>query len=777
MNWNVTLISAKFLEGTGDTADAIRALDYLTDLKVRHGLQIVASNNSWGGGGSSQALTDAINRGGDQGILFVAAAGNDSVSDDGAGAFYPAAGKCDRHYPSGAARGWDCIVSVAAITKTGTLADYSNFGAVNVDLGAPGSDILSTYPPSQYAWIDGTSMAAPHVTGALALLASCSFGLTPSQLRADLLAAATTTSSLAGKTSTGKRLDIARLISTYCSAPGPPTAIVTGPSGIGVGSSFAETVWFSHAVTGLVKAAFSVGGTSGGWGVSGVTGSGAGPYTVSLASAAPTEGTVTLTLAANSVTDGTSMGPALATAGPVVHIDRTAPHAVVILPAGPTKVATLTATLSFDEGIMGLTAADLSVSGTARGCSIGDPIDGLANKSFTVQVGGCGEGTVALTLAAGSISDLSANAGPAAPATSGVVTIDRTPAVATLTPPATPTAAATPLWTLSFNEAVRSAIPLGRRLRPRRHGDRLRRQQPDADRRRRPMRSALSGCGSGTVTLELKAGSMTDLAGNVSPAGPADAAAIVVDHALPTTSSPGISTRTGIAVSGTTIPISASWTGADTGSGVARYQIQRSVNGGAFTWVSTNLATPPVGHGPVIRRADPAPDPGRGCRRQCRRVARGLDRHRAARPEHVDRHPLRRILGDELVVVVLGRVGEGLVDRRRERHLRVHGPRDRAGLDALREPRNRPRLRRRRLPGTGRPVACPDRLPRRRVADDLVLTQGPHPEADRGRHGRPPPIRPRRDRRPQVADTLAPTAFVAAGRGWQGGRKNRSERT
>ena len=265
VNWNVTLISAKFLEGTGDTADAIRAIDYLTDLKVRHGLNIVASNNSWGGGGSSQALTDAINRGGDQGILFVAAGGNDGVSDDGGGAFFPAAGKCDRHYPSGASRGWDCIVSVAAITKTGALASYSNFGAVSVDLGAPGSDILSTYPPSQYAWIDGTSMAAPHVTGALALLASCSFGLTPSQLRADLLAAATTTPSLAGKTSTGKRLNIAGLISAYCSPSGPPTAIVTGPSGIGVGSSFDETVWFSHAVTGLAAGDFNVGGTSGGW--------------------------------------------------------------------------------------------------------------------------------------------------------------------------------------------------------------------------------------------------------------------------------------------------------------------------------------------------------------------------------------------------------------------------------------------------------------------------------------------------------------------------------
>jgi hypothetical protein len=596
VNWNVTLISAKFLEGTGDTADAIRAIDYLTDLKVRHGLQIVASNNSWGGGGSSQALTDAINRGGDQGILFVAAAGNDTMNDDGAGAFYPAAGKCDRHYPSGAPRGWDCIVSVAAITKTGALASYSNFGAVNVDLGAPGSDILSTYPPSQYAWIDGTSMAAPHVTGALALLASCSFGLTPSQLRADLLASATTTPSLAGKTSTGKRLDVSKLISTYCNLLGPPTAVITGPSGIGVGSSFDETVWFSHAVTGLAAGDFDVGATSALWDVSGVSGSDAGPYTVTLSSAAPTDGTVTLTLGANSVSDGTSTGPPAATAGPVVHIDRTAPHAVVTLPATPTKAPTLTATLSFDEGIMGLAAGDLSVTGTATGCSIGDPIDGLANKSFTVQVSGCGEGTVALTLAADSISDLSSNDGPAAPAVSGVVTIDRTPAVATLAPPGALTAAATPLWTLSFDEAVRSSSISA--------GDFVRGGTATGCVVNSPMQTGpttyavgVSGCGSGSVTLELKAGSMTDLAGNVSPTNPADATAVVVDHALPTTSSPGISTRTGIAVSGSTLPISAEWTGADAGSGVARYQLQRSINGGAFTWVSTNIATPPVSMG------------------------------------------------------------------------------------------------------------------------------------------------------------------------------------
>src|SRR6185436_3033993 len=77
MNWTVTMIPAKFLgRRGGTTANAVKALDYLIDLKSRYGINLVATNNSWGGGGFSQALLDAINRGGDAGILFIAAAGN-----------------------------------------------------------------------------------------------------------------------------------------------------------------------------------------------------------------------------------------------------------------------------------------------------------------------------------------------------------------------------------------------------------------------------------------------------------------------------------------------------------------------------------------------------------------------------------------------------------------------------------------------------------------------------------------------------------------------------
>src|SRR5205823_9827348 len=90
VNWNVKLIDAKFLgPNGGDIADAIKALDYFTDLKTRHGLNIVATNNSWGGGGYSQAMLDAITRAAKQNILFIAAAGNAGANSD-ATPYYPA---------------------------------------------------------------------------------------------------------------------------------------------------------------------------------------------------------------------------------------------------------------------------------------------------------------------------------------------------------------------------------------------------------------------------------------------------------------------------------------------------------------------------------------------------------------------------------------------------------------------------------------------------------------------------------------------------------------
>jgi subtilisin family serine protease len=219
VNWNVTIIPIKFLgPGGGSLADAVLAIDYATDLKTRHGINIVATNNSWGClGCPSTAIRDAIVRGAKQGILFVAAAGNNNNNNDFFG-FYPAG---ETTLGTGGA-GYEAVTSVAAITEFGFRAGFSNFGATTVDIGAPGAGIISTTPNNTYSSFNGTSMASPHVAGAVALLASFDGrGSTPAAANARRMAilnGATPTPSLVGLVATNGRLDIENLLG----APPPP---------------------------------------------------------------------------------------------------------------------------------------------------------------------------------------------------------------------------------------------------------------------------------------------------------------------------------------------------------------------------------------------------------------------------------------------------------------------------------------------------------------------------------------------------------------------------
>ncbi len=190
VSWQVRIMALKFLGagGSGSTADAVRAVEYATLMGVD------ITNNSWGGGGFSQALLDAINAGGQAGVLFVAAAGNSGLNTD-----------ISPHYPS--SYDSDAVLSVAATDADDRLAGFSNYGATTVDLGAPGVSTLSSVPGGGYGFKSGTSMAAPHVSGAAALLRSLRPGLELGALKGRLMNEGDPIPALAGTTVSGNRLN------------------------------------------------------------------------------------------------------------------------------------------------------------------------------------------------------------------------------------------------------------------------------------------------------------------------------------------------------------------------------------------------------------------------------------------------------------------------------------------------------------------------------------------------------------------------------------------
>ncbi len=182
VNWNVTLMPIKFLSasGSGSSEGAINSINYARQMKVN------IMSNSWGGGGFSQIMQDSITAARDQGILFVAAAGNDAADND-ASASYPAS------YPV------DNVVSVAASDNQDKIANFSNYGKTKVHVAAPGVRILSTTKGGKYAAFSGTSMATPHVAGIAALLMSADSTLRYSDLKERLIRTSTPVAGLKKK--------------------------------------------------------------------------------------------------------------------------------------------------------------------------------------------------------------------------------------------------------------------------------------------------------------------------------------------------------------------------------------------------------------------------------------------------------------------------------------------------------------------------------------------------------------------------------------------------
>jgi len=216
--WTVKIMACKFLDSTGSgyTDDAIECVQYA----VSKGAHIMS--NSWGGGGFSQSLKDAITAAQSAGILFIAAAGNTAGNNND---LFP-------HYPSS----YDCenIIAVAATDHNDALASFSCYGPTSVDVAAPGVNIYSTRPSNTYGALNGTSMACPHVSGLCALLKAYNSSWDWVELKRRILGGVETKAGLAGKILTDGRINAYN--SLFLDTTTPHIFSIRPPQG-GVGTS------------------------------------------------------------------------------------------------------------------------------------------------------------------------------------------------------------------------------------------------------------------------------------------------------------------------------------------------------------------------------------------------------------------------------------------------------------------------------------------------------------------------------------------------------------
>jgi thermitase len=200
INWQVEIMPLKFLGrgGFGSTKDAIEAINYAIDRKQK-GVNVRVISASWGSTAYSKALEDAIRAAGEAGILFVAAAGNNSTDNDKR-----------PHYPSN--YNLPNVISVAALDRNDNLASFSNFGAKTVHIAAPGKDILSTWLKDGFREASGTSMATPQVSGVAALIVANEPNISVEKLRERLLKSVDKIDALSGKVESGGRLNAAKAL-------------------------------------------------------------------------------------------------------------------------------------------------------------------------------------------------------------------------------------------------------------------------------------------------------------------------------------------------------------------------------------------------------------------------------------------------------------------------------------------------------------------------------------------------------------------------------------
>lgn len=214
--WTCKVMVLRFLGPQGGfDSDAIEGLQYATAKGVR------VSNNSYVSTSYNQSFYNAINAAKAANHVFCAAAGNAGSNNDSIG-YYPASYNLDN------------VISVAATTNDDQRASFSNYGASSVDLGAPGDNIASTYTSSNYVYLSGTSMACPHVAGAVGLVTLQNPGWSYSQVRSRILSTVRPVSSLAGITATGGVLNLAAAIGGGSGNTAPVVAISAPANGTSV---------------------------------------------------------------------------------------------------------------------------------------------------------------------------------------------------------------------------------------------------------------------------------------------------------------------------------------------------------------------------------------------------------------------------------------------------------------------------------------------------------------------------------------------------------------
>lgn len=208
--WLAKIVPLKFLgaNGSGSISAALNCLQYCT----RTGVKV--SNNSWGGGGFSSSFQSALTQAAAIGHVFVAAAGNNGSNNDNSPS-YPAS------YTN------DNVIAVASITSSGARSSFSNFGVTSVDVGAPGSNVFSTYPTNSYTSLSGTSMASPHAAGVVTMVYAQNPNWTYQQVRSRVLTTVRRISSMNGVVASG---GIVNLASALVNNNTNPVVTITAPA-------------------------------------------------------------------------------------------------------------------------------------------------------------------------------------------------------------------------------------------------------------------------------------------------------------------------------------------------------------------------------------------------------------------------------------------------------------------------------------------------------------------------------------------------------------------